>query len=92
MIGLDDIVQESHRIVDRHLQIFPVKTTAIGQYEFGYVQRTEIAGFIIQQGLFAAGVGGVDFRKMGRLAAQCILDKTKINKINPTTLIIRKSL
>ena len=81
VISDDDLVELIKRANAMHLKI----GRDIGIISFNDNKLKEV----IEGGITTIST---DFRKMGRSAAQCILEKKRINAINPTQLIVRSSL
>ena len=65
-VHIDDIVQQMHRRLDSAFQPGPVDGDVVllkGDHA-GQVDGGQVAGFVGQQGLFAAGVGAFDFAQL----------------------------
>ncbi len=72
IVGLDNIVQEMDGVMNRLLQLFPVNRVSL--YKHAQIDGAKVAGFVRQQRLLAAGVGGFDLADMrsGVVAVQAI--------------------
>lgn len=81
IISDDDLVEIIKSANSKNLKI----GTDIGIVSFNDNKLKEV----IEGGITTIST---DFRKMGKTAAECILYKTKINEVNPASLLIRKSL
>ena len=62
-VGVDDVVQEMDGGV-HHVRQFGVIDGAVFDRR-GQIERAQVAGLVGQQGLLAAGVGGLDLAQLG---------------------------